>query len=169
MKKAASRDEEQGPKKCIVCDTALGSARDASSHFNGQKHKANVQKLRQEGRFIRDEDMIVNDDERNYECLVCEIRVWEPKSVHQRSARHKRRERFINIRAALEEAEKDKNGVSIEPSGKDAFDFGLNTSGRASREVKLRLDNSQSRVILRSATLSGDVKKRSWQGYFLSL
>lgn len=162
MKKASSRNPEDGPKKCRACNVSLGSPRDISAHFNSQKHRTKIESLRQAGTIIRDEDMIVNDDERNYDCLVCEIRVWEPQPVHQRSARHRRRERFLTIRAALEEAEKDKNGISVEPSGKDAFDFGLSTTGRASREIRLSLDSSQSRVVLRSATLSGSVKKQSW-------
>jgi helicase MOV-10 len=155
MKKAAGRTVENGPKKCTICNMSLGAPRDVLAHINGQRHQGRLLEFSQRGVRLDTNTIIVDDSENCFECLVCETLVWhQKKNVHERTLRHKRKERFLEIRASLDEAEMDKNGVSVSPSGKDAFDFGLVPSGRATRDFSLTLDDSQARIILRSATLT---------------
>lgn len=159
-KRAISRNPELGPKKCTICNADF-PAGSVSTHVNGRNHQGRLLALRQAGTPIPPNNGIISAEDRNFECSICEIQVWETRKAHEAGRRHQRMEKFLAIRAALEEAERDKNGVSIEPSGRDAFDFGLNKTGQDSREIKIRLDDRALKIKLSSATLSG-AKRGSW-------
>lgn len=153
-KKAASRTAEDGPQKCTICKVSLTTADSVRTHVNGKGHLSRLRSLQQQGTALDTQKIIVLESEKIFECCVCEITLWgTTKARHERTARHLRKERFLAIRATLEEAEKDKHGVFITPSGRDAFDLGLNATGSATLEFAVGVDSADSRIILRSATL----------------
>ncbi|PVF97087.1 P-loop containing nucleoside triphosphate hydrolase protein [Serendipita vermifera] len=161
MKKAAGRTIENGPKKCTICNMGPIAAKDVSTHINGRGHQGRLLEFSQRGLRLDISTIIVEDNENCFECLVCETLIWhQKKNVHERTLRHKRKERFLEIRASLDEAEMDKNGVSLTPSGKEAFDFELVPSSSATRQFSLILDDSQARIILRSARLSNTSRQQ---------
>jgi helicase MOV-10 len=122
-----------------------------------------LSELRAQGRELDERKILVDDDRNMFECSVCEIQVWQQtRAKHEQTQRHKRKERFLSIRHALEEAEKDKHGVSVSPSGRDAFDLGLNETGQALLDFSLKTDETRLRIVLRSATLANAAKNHSW-------
>jgi helicase MOV-10 len=157
-----ARASQNVPKRCTICDVRLESPTACRDHERGKQHVRLLSELRAQGRQL-DERVILVDDERNmFECSVCEIQVWQQtKAKHEQTQRHKRKERFLSIRHALEEAEKDKHGVSVSPPGKDAFDFGLNETNQASLEFSLKIDEARLRIVLRSATLASAARNHS--------
>ncbi|KAG8867123.1 hypothetical protein FRC20_006671 [Serendipita sp. 405] len=162
MVKASSRGAEGGPKRCTLCNIFLASAADIPLHEKGRVHQNKIKALGSSGRTPNQAQVFIDDGDRNFECAVCEIQVWQSnKAGHEKTARHIRKERFLSVRAALDEAERDKNGISITPSGKDAFDFGLKESGQASREFQISIQNPVLRVVLQSANTTQAIKGRS--------
>jgi helicase MOV-10 len=162
MKKAAERRSKGGPKKCTICDVRLVMPGDVPSHVSGQRHQGRLLEYSLRGVRLDTNAIIVDDEENCFECFVCENIIWyQTKAFHERSLRHQRKERYLRIRASLEEAEADKNGVSVSPSGKDAFDFGLVPSGKATRDFSISIEGSQAQIILRSATLSNATIQQS--------
>jgi helicase MOV-10 len=161
-KRVAPRKLNEDPKKCMICDLDLPYASDVQSHVTEPEHGAKLLALWTSGQAIPPDNGIVDATEGDYfECEICETQVWEPKDVHESGPGHKRKERVLALRATLEKAEKDKNGVSIQPSGSDAFDFGLNKTGSSTRTIAISLDDPNSKIILRSATLTG-ADRGSW-------
>jgi helicase MOV-10 len=159
MKRAATRSSTNGPRKCTICNIHLGPAGDVSVHVNGGKHQRACQ---QRGVAPNGPGVIVADEENNFDCPVCEIVIWgQTKAKHARTQRHLRKERFLAIRATLDEAEKDKNGVSVTPSDTSAYNLGLNSTGKATLDFSVGVDNPQLRMLLRSATFSNSGRQQS--------
>jgi helicase MOV-10 len=149
------------PKICTICDIRLIDPATESAHLQGQRHLARLGQLREQGRPVATHDIVILD-QNMFECSVCEIQVWQQtKAKHEQTQRHKRKERFLSIRRALRDAEKDKHGVSVSPSGPGAFDLGLNESGQASLDFFVKIDDPKLRVFLRSATLSNAARHDS--------
>lgn len=88
-------------------------------HLTSRKHVARA-KAQALAPNIEPEEPTGNDDERN--CRICQQLIrggaW---NQHLLSSKHQRKEAFTKYKAALDEAEKDKNGVSI--GGIFDFDF----------------------------------------------
>lgn len=158
-----ARDAQNVPKKCTICNVRLAGIASETSHLRGQQHQARLLELRGQGRVLNEQTVLVDDDENMFECSVCELQVYQQKrSRHEQTQRHKRKERFLSIRATLEEAEKDKNGVSVSPSDKKAYDLGMSETGRATLAFSLKIDDPRLRIVLRAATLANAAKNRSW-------
>lgn len=113
-----------------------------------------MQALQTNGQLPNSDAIIIPDPDNNFECLVCEMQIWSNRQLHEKSARHQRLGRHLLIRSALEEAEKDKNGVSITPAGKDAFDMGLSPDGRGKLGFALSVGSPSLRIYLHSATIT---------------
>ncbi|KAG8834962.1 hypothetical protein FRC17_006265, partial [Serendipita sp. 399] len=162
MVKAAARGAEGGPKRCTLCDIRLASAADIPLHERGRAHQIKLKNAATSGRVINRDQIFVDDEDRNFECAICEIQVWQSdKAMHEKTARHRRKERFLSVRAALDEAERDKNGIAISPPGKDAFDFGFTESGHATLDFSVSVQNPALRIVLQSASISKAIKGRS--------
>ena len=72
-------------------------------------------------------------------CTVCEVYVHEDAWKHHHLTRlHQIKLRFGSIRSALEEASKDKHGVSV--SYVDGVDFGVLDSAQRSGTTEITLD-----------------------------
>lgn len=159
MKKAAARREENGPQKCTVCNIRLTTKGDIPLHINGAKHKGACQKR---GVASDGPGVVIPDEENTFECPVCEVVIWgQTKPKHARTQRHLRKERFLAIRATLDEAERDKNGVFVTPSESEAYNLGLISAGQKSLEFSVGVDSTQSRITLRSASLSNSGQHQS--------
>ena len=105
---------------CAICKKNIGAGMPGwSLHVAGQKHVA-LAMAQGLAPNIEPEEATANDGERN--CGICQQFVrgvaW---GQHLLSFKHQRKEAFTKYKAALDEAEKDKNGVSIE--GIFDFDF----------------------------------------------
>ena len=170
-KHSAMQRAQNTPKRCTVCDVRLTSPASRRDHTASRRHQDAVRLLLEQGRQLNEHDIIVDDDKDIFECSICEIQIWQQtKAKHEQTNRHKRKERFLSIRHALEEAEKDKHGVTVSPSGKGAFDLGVNEGGRASMEFSLKVEEARLRIVLRSATLASGRRDRSWKvSNFLAL
>ncbi|CAG7847798.1 Probable RNA helicase SDE3; AltName: Full=Silencing defective protein 3 [Serendipita indica DSM 11827] len=169
MVRQANRDPSMGPKKCTICNARLISPRVVATHVKGQRHQALLAELQAQGRPPKPEDIIIEDADRNYECLICEMTVWQTKEKHELTPTHKRKERFLSIRSALEEAEKDKNGISVYPDGKDAFNFGLKPAGHARLEFHVTYEVAPHRVYLDSARMASDSHRNNNSGFSVSM
>lgn len=121
-------------------------------HINGQRH---IGRLRLQGNSVHPDQVIVIDTQGSYECEVCEGTFWAKKNAHIRSERHRKKERFLAIRATLDEAEKDKHGVEVLPAGRNAFDFGILDRNKAGNiPIAISLTDPQLSIILVSAGVS---------------
>ncbi|KIM34476.1 hypothetical protein M408DRAFT_325872 [Serendipita vermifera MAFF 305830] len=160
MQKA--RESQNVPKKCTICNVRLMGTATENAHINGQQHRARLAELRGQGRALNERNLLVDDDENMFECSVCEVQVYnQTRRRHEQTHRHKRKERFLSIRATLEEAEKDKNGVMVHPSDKKAYDLGMNEAGLATLDFSLKVEHPRSRIVLRTATLANATRNRS--------
>lgn len=94
-------------------------------------------------------------------CDMCRIAVrqsnWEH---HVAGPRHKKREEYVSFKAALDEVEKDKNGLMSEGD----FDFGIVEPSMAAygtrRAAKIRLTTPSSRIAMISHRLISSKDKQ---------
>lgn len=103
---------------CSLCKTNLASA-NWDQHIGGVKHQTRAILYN----VAPDVEPLQGGDVGNQRyCNICKqatpSRRWEG---HQRSPKHQMREKYALYRAALDEAEKDKNGIVVE--GNFDFDF----------------------------------------------
>jgi helicase MOV-10 len=160
-KDRTDRKQEYIPRKCIICNVRLMLPGNINEHLKGNAHAVRLSAVRKQGTLVNPAQVIVEDKQSTLECAICETTIWnQDRARHQRSARHRQKERFMSIKAALEEAEKDKYGVSV--TSKDGFDFGLMDVARATREFYVKLDNTKSGVHIRSARIASSSKRQSW-------
>jgi helicase MOV-10 len=104
---------------CKICDTPVISY-NWSSHTSSRKH-TKAASLQGASPLIEGERITTDIEGRKY-CDLCRIHTPEAQwHTHTRSRTHKRLERFSSFRAALDEAERDKNGITIE--GPTDFDI----------------------------------------------
>ena len=107
-----------GEAYCHICKKNIGRGT-WDQHVAGQKHVARA-KAQALAPNIEPEEATPNNGQRN--CSICQqivrSKAW---NQHLLSVKHRRKEAFTKYKAALDEAEKDKNGVSIE--GTFDFDF----------------------------------------------
>jgi helicase MOV-10 len=99
-----------------------------TAHLNGKKHQK------------RARDMGVSADVTPHQattteqfaiCEVCKVQIrHDMLPQHTQSRRHKGRETFMQYRAVLDEAEKDKNGLVVEGGGDLGFLDPVSTRGK---------------------------------------
>jgi helicase MOV-10 len=108
-----------GTAYCIICkkNIAMGSWH---QHVAGQKHVARAKTQALAPNIEPEPEAATNNNQRN--CSICQQIVRRTAwNQHLLSVKHRRKEAFTKYKAALDEAGKDKNGVSIE--GTFDFDF----------------------------------------------
>lgn len=109
------------PVFCTVCSVDLATETDYySGHVRGKRHRRNMQ----EQGIVNEPGPEEQDVPRNQtRCDTCFTNVltrdWE---THLRSRRHAGATQFNALQGALEESEKDKNGLIISP---EEMDFGF--------------------------------------------
>ncbi|KAF8621326.1 hypothetical protein AX15_007864 [Amanita polypyramis BW_CC] len=130
---------------CPVCQRNIGAGSWAS-HVRGRPHRDEA--ARQNVPSDVEPQEGATSETETY-CDMCRIAIrqsnWER---HIASLRHKKREGYTSFRAALDEAEKDKNGLMTEGD----FDFGIIEPNIAAygvrRAAKIRLTIPSSRIAM---------------------
>jgi helicase MOV-10 len=100
-----------------------------STHLSTRRHRQNV---KQQGETAVVEP--VEASEKGY-CAICRREVM-PRYMakHLQSPKHRTAEKYIAYKATLEEAEKNKHGVTIS----DPLDFGIVTPADAQKGVSMQ-------------------------------
>ncbi|EAU82902.2 RNA helicase [Coprinopsis cinerea okayama7 len=119
--------------RCPLCEVnVVGPSWD--EHLGGTKHRKQAVK---NGVPIDVEPITAISTETSTVCDVCKAQVpnhlW---SRHVQSPRHKSREKFLQYRAALDEAEKDKNGLVVDA----AKDLGYVDPAAAGGGLSFKID-----------------------------
>lgn len=161
--RASSGGQTHTLHKCVICKVRMHGNESVQNHLHGKTHRVRLISLKREGHSVDEANVIVNENDASFKCLVCEISIRvEKKAQHERSPRHTRKERFLKVRAALEEASKNKHGVLVYPSGIGAFDFGLMEKGKAVREFIISVEAQHTGLWLHSAIITGEAH-HSWR------
>lgn len=105
---------------CSVCIANItGGEKGWDVHIKGKRHTSNVII---KGVSAETLPQAATTTTKNTFCDLCQSMVYNPHwNAHIKSDRHQSRESFTRYRSALEDAEADKNGVTIE--GNFDFDF----------------------------------------------
>ncbi|KZV99658.1 P-loop containing nucleoside triphosphate hydrolase protein [Exidia glandulosa HHB12029] len=98
-------------------------------------------------------------------CNICGIDIHKKdRSSHERSDGHRKKERFAVYRAAFDEAERDKAGVSVQAQIDFPFldvSFASSTSISARQSVEISFSSIETGVFLTSARMSSSLSTRS--------
>ncbi|KAG7097710.1 hypothetical protein E1B28_005034 [Marasmius oreades] len=151
---------------CAICQIYVQGMASWTSHIRGGKHttKARIQGL---APTIEPE---VPEEVPNHEfCVVCQIHILNRfLARHRDSHRHKMRAQFLTFRSVIEEAEKDKNGVSV----KGDFDFGIIDPSATGNGITMRAtiarNDPSSRINLVQFQLASSQGKRTYSPFTVS-
>lgn len=135
-KKHARRVRAQScphPAFCQLCNAFLGSPWNYPQHIQGKLHRALLEEQQQQQPEGNPESNIesgipLEAPRGHSRCHVCDHdipdRFW---SRHITGFSHRKKERFVSIQAAFDEADKDKHGITLSsPSGEGGLlDFGF--------------------------------------------
>jgi helicase MOV-10 len=145
------------PLRCPLCAVMLSGSSAWSSHLHGRKHLATAHRIGVSPNV--DPEEAGGQVHAHVYCSTCETYVHEDAwARHPQGRLHQLKVKFGAMRAAFQEAAKDKHGVTV--SQADGVDFGIiDLSGSAkscSAEVALEisLNVPSSSVFLAEAKLS---------------
>ncbi|EEB90574.1 hypothetical protein MPER_11197, partial [Moniliophthora perniciosa FA553] len=148
---------------CSVCNKRISGMASWKKHVGTLKHQR-----RAKGQVIEPEEP---ETVPNHQfCVACNRHihnnVW---ARHIVNSKHKDREQFLSFQSAVEEAEKDKNGVAVQ----DAFDFEIvelpaATAG-VSAEATIRTSIASSRINLVEYTLASSKGRASYSPFSVSI
>jgi helicase MOV-10 len=94
------------------------------------------------------------DDDAVFYCEICDTTEWNGEA-HLRSVRHRNKEAYTSVRAALDEAEKDKYGICVSHGDKDGVDFGIvDTGGRYELRLTITSTIPNTKYLLLSVKFS---------------
>ena len=80
---------------------------------------------------------------------------WNGREAHLRTVRHRNKAAYLSVRAALDEAEKDKYGICVSHGEKDGVDFGIvDTDIRYKTTLTITSTIPNTKYLLLSAKLS---------------
>jgi helicase MOV-10 len=153
-----ARGESGGVVFCPACQKHISGRENWVGHAATTRHKKIVAQM---GLSLNIDPEEVESVPSHTLCSTCNTHIqdifW---SHHQITPRHKARERFISFQTALDEAERDKHGVSVLGN----FDFGIVDRATAKSGITVRptIKNTMpsSKVSIVSMTLASD--KGSW-------
>jgi helicase MOV-10 len=127
---------------CETCSVVCLTGKSYQAHLGGNNHRKILERAtRAQAQGIDTES-----------CELCRIPIinhdWER---HQRTKRHSNKQRFFAFKSLLEEAEKDKHGISV--SSSEGVDFGIIEleEANAGRDVTLVITTSVPRSSVRLA------------------
>jgi helicase MOV-10 len=118
---------------CETCNVICLTSNAYQAHLGGKPHRKTVERAAYAQIHGIDTEF----------CELCQAPIpnnaWER---HQKTKRHLNKQRFFAYKSLLEEAEKDKHGVSI--SGSEGVDFGIIEleEAQAGRDVPLVITTS---------------------------
>jgi helicase MOV-10 len=151
---------------CTVCQKYIPGMKNWVVHVAGARHAAVAAARGLRRDVVPEEPEYISG---HTLCSTCNShisdRYW-PR--HHLTPKHKAREQFISFRAALDEAEKDKHGVSVAGN----FDFGIVEPAAAKSRLVIRptIHNAtpSSKVLLISITLASDKGSRTQSPYVIA-
>ena len=122
--------------RCPICEVLITGANVWNAHVNGRRHRATAQRLGVSPNMDPEEGG--GEVTGHVYCSVCDTYVHEAFwGRHPQARLHLTRLRFGAMRSALEEAAKDKHGVTV--SFADGVDFGILNTSRTTRTVELNM------------------------------
>lgn len=135
---------------CPICEENVMGG-NWQSHISGKRHH-NQSAAKGTSPVVEPHEATAINGERY--CYTCKLGIEERRwNRHLQSPKHKKREAFTSYRAALDEAEKEKNGIIVEGD----LDFGFidpaQTTGEARRNITLKTNTPNLRVRLLSLGL----------------
>lgn len=163
--RAASRTYATAPRRCRICNVQLGGRSNIRQHEEGRTHRVRLLDLRQRGIQYAPEEIYPVDENAVFHCDICDSMEWNGRDAHLRTIRHRNKEAYLSVRAALDEAEKDKYGICVSHGDKDGVDFGI-VDTDISHEIRLTITSTipNTKYLLLSAKLSsaysGNVRSR---------
>lgn len=111
---------------CHTCRVYCSSQFHYNKHLGGKKHREELRKANQLAVAPEDSDDDALGLSGTVDCRTCNTKVpQEHWTAHLTSFNHRKKERFMQIHAAFEEAEKDKHGISVVPAAETGIDFGF--------------------------------------------
>lgn len=163
--KAVSRTLSTAPRICKVCGVKLSHPNHIPLHEGGRTHRVRLQDLTTRGvRYSRDE-MYPVDEDVVFHCDICDSMEWHGRKQHLKTVRHKNKAAYLSVRAALDEAEKDKYGISVSAGGQEGVNFGIIDPG-VRRELRLTvtstIPNNKFRLDSVKLSSSQSVNSRTW-------
>ena len=105
--------------RCPVCNVNIQGSREWTKHVSGLGHR---KKTAQQGISTVVEPEEAAATRRSEYCSLC--RLFVPRSLwtqHAQNSTHRKREAFATFKVTLEEAEKNKHGVTVS----EGLDFGI--------------------------------------------
>ena len=153
--RAASRSYATAPRRCVICSVRLGGPTSIRQHEQGRAHRVRLQDLMQRGIQYASQELYPVDEDAVFHCDICDTMEWNGREAHLRTVRHRNKEAYTSVRAALDEAEKDKYGICVSHGDKDGVDFGIvDTDVR--REIRLTITSTipNTKYLLLSVKLS---------------
>ena len=160
--KAVSRTLSTAPRKCKVCEVKLAHPRHISQHEAGRPHRVRLQNLMATGVHYTKDEMYPVDEDVVFHCDICDSMEWHGRTQHLQTVRHKTKAAYLAVRAALNEAEKDKYGISISNGGPEGVDFGIVDTG-VRQELRLTVTSTipNNKFLLVSVKLSSSQSANS--------
>lgn len=99
---------------CETCNVVCLTGNAYQAHIAGRNHRETLRR----GPPVQE-----NGIDTEF-CELCKIRIVNnDRQRHERTKRHLTKQRFFTLKSLLEEAEKDKNGISV--SSSEGVDFGI--------------------------------------------
>ena len=153
--RAASRTYETAPRRCLVCNVQLGAHSNIRQHEEGRAHRVRLQELAQRAMQNAPEELYPVDENAVFHCDICDTMEWNGREAHLRTVRHRNKEAYLSVRAALDEAEKDKYGICVSHGDKDGVNFGIvDTDIRYKIALTITSTIPNTKYLLLSAKLS---------------
>ncbi|KAI3612884.1 rna helicase [Moniliophthora roreri] len=148
---------------CSVCDKRISGMASWKRHVGTLKHQR-----RAKGQVIQPEEP---ETVPNHQfCVACNRHIYNNVwAKHLLNSKHKDREQFLSFQSAVEEAEKDKNGIAVQGT----FDFEIvelpaATAG-VSGEATIRTSIASSRINLVEYTLASSKGRASYSPFSVSI
>jgi helicase MOV-10 len=153
--RAVSRTLSTAPCICKVCGVKLSHPKNIPQHGAGRAHCVRLQDLVSKGVHYTRDEMYPVDEDVVFHCDICDSMEWYGREQHLRTARHKNKVAYLSVRAALDEAEKDKYGISVSAGGQGGVDFGIIDTG-IRQELRLTVTSTvpNTQFVLLSVKLS---------------
>ncbi|KAI0093452.1 P-loop containing nucleoside triphosphate hydrolase protein [Irpex rosettiformis] len=155
------------PVTCTVCSVDISSAELYEQHAHGRRH---ARKLQEQGLETDPGPEEVDVPRNQTRCDVCatniETRFFEQ---HLKSRRHTSSIQFNSLRGALDDSERDKNGVEVTP---DTIDFGFvnepgNINATFSKKIAVQNTNVTGIQIVRARLSSQLTSRADTSGFVL--
>jgi helicase MOV-10 len=151
---AKARGESGALFFCSPCQKHVSGTKNWTQHVAAARHKAQA-KLKGLSADVDPEE--VESVPGHTLCSTCNTHIhnnyWER---HQSAPKHLARQRFVSFRTALDEAERDKNGLSIVGD----FDFGIvdGPAAKSGKTIRPTIKNltPSSKISIVSMTLASD-------------